>query len=157
MQPHHGAAVCDLARRSGMDENSPYAYLMWGEYFADTSVVAERGGAVVGFVTGFRPPRSPDTLFVWQIAVDEGERGRGLGGRMLDVLVSGLPWCRVLEATVTPSNRASASLFRAFAGRMGVGVDEAIVFDAALFTGGGHEPEVRFRIGPFARADLSTR
>lgn len=122
---------------------------MWGEYFAETSIVAERDGEAIGFVTGFRVPQAPESLFVWQVAVDEGERGRGLAGSMLDELVGRLPWCRRLEATVTPSNEASASLFRAFGSRRGAPVEEELAFGSELFPGGSHEAEVRFRIGPF--------
>lgn len=146
--PSHGAALWALARRSGLDENSPYAYLLWGEHFSATSIVAETGGEVAGFITGFRIPDDPDALFVWQIAVDAAHRGCGVAGDMLDALVGRLPWCRAVEATVTPGNAASVALFRAFAARHRGALEEAVAFGAHLFPGGSHEAEVRFRIAP---------
>lgn len=150
--PDDAAAMWRLAV-GAVDENSPYAYLMMCEYFADTCVVAEEAGRIVGFVTGFRSPRDPETQFVWQIVVDPSTRGTGLGGQLLDACTTGGPapalW---LEATVTPDNDASARLFRGFARRRGVACAEDLAFAAEQFPadGGAHEPEMRLRIGPLA-------
>ena len=86
-EPTDGREIWALVRRVGLDLNSPYAYVLWGDHFADTSVVAVRDDQVVGFAMGFRTPADPDTLFIWQIGVDEGARGSGLASRMLDELV----------------------------------------------------------------------
>lgn len=101
---------------------------------------------IVGFVTGFHPPLDPATLFVWQIGVVQQAREGGVGGRMLDELIrrSGARW---LEATVTPTNAASAALFRGTAARHGTQASETLVYPAELFAG-DHEPEFRFRMGP---------
>ncbi len=136
-----------LARAVGLDDNSPYAYVMWGDYFASTSVVARRGDTVIGFVSGFLAPERPSTLFVWQIGVAASCRRTGLGSRMLDHLV-GRVGPSYVEATVTPDNDASAALFRALGSRTGARVDEAMAYPSDLL-GDGHESEVRFRIGPF--------
>lgn len=136
-----------LAANSGLDLNSPYAYVLWGEYHRDSSVVAvgpdER---VIGFVTGFRVPVAPDTVFVWQVAVAGDHRRRGLAGLMLDE-VAARPGVTYVEATVTPSNDASAALFRSLGARHGTTVDESPLFGEELFPQ-QHEAEVRFRIGP---------
>lgn len=155
--PSDGAAMYALAASSGLDLNSPYAYVMWGDHFSDSSVLVETGDGdssrLVGFVTGFRVPQRPDTLFVWQIAVDGSVRGRGIGGRMLDHLVGSLGVSH-LEATVTPGNAASAQLFRATGERHGAAVDERDAYDETLFPG-EHEAEVLFRIGPFPHGVVS--
>lgn len=136
-----------LARSVGLDLNSPYAYVLWGDRFPASSSVAVTGaGEVIGFITGFHPPDDPTTLFVWQIGVAAEARGRGLGGRMLDELLTRSE-ARWLEATVTPSNAASAALFRGVGARHGAPVDEAPAFPEDWFPG-DHEPEIRFRIGP---------
>lgn len=147
--PHRGdgQALWALARANELDENSPYAYLLWSEYFADTSVVAEADGEPVGFVIGFRVPARPDTVFVWQVAVDESQRGRGIGSRLLEALLLRHPDARFLEATVTPTNAASAALFRGFGNRHDGSVEVRELFDADLFPT-GHEAEHLFRIGP---------
>lgn len=147
-----GAAVWRLVKASGvLDVNSSYAYLLFLDHFGDTSVVAEVDGEVVGFVTGFRPPREPEAVFVWQVAVAESARGRGLAGRLLNGLVR-LPGCRgvrTMLTTVTPSNTPSQAMFRSFAR----GVDAEVTVTEYLtgdhFPEGGHEPEELYRIGPF--------
>lgn len=144
-----GSALWALARSNGLDENSPYAYLLWAEYFADTMVVAtteDDDDTPVGFVTAFARPDEPDTVFVWQIGVDDGHRRRGIAGSLLDHLAewTGL---RTLEATVTPTNVASETLFRRFGERHGATVTTEDLFPEDAFPP-GHEAEVRFRIGP---------
>jgi L-2,4-diaminobutyric acid acetyltransferase len=137
-----------------LDVNSRYAYLLWCRDFADTTVVARRGGDALGFVTGYRRPERPDTLFVWQVAVDERARGMGLAGRMLDSLVDQVDDVKHLETTITPDNDASIALFTKFAERWDAEVDRRQLFDEELL-GDDHQPENRFRIGPFrARPQL---
>jgi diaminobutyrate acetyltransferase len=149
-----GAAIWALVKKSGvLDLNSAYNYLLLGEYFSDTCRVAYNGGRLAGFVSGFVPPRQPDTLFVWQIGVDPAEQGRGLGKRLLcDILAT--PACghlRYLEATVTPSNTASERLFRAIADEFDVPCRVSPIFAEDDFPGEAHEPERRFRIGPIPK------
>ena len=55
---------------------------------------------------------------------------------------------KFLEATVTPTNSASWSLFRGFAQRAGAELREVSALPSHLFPGGGHEEEVLIRIGP---------
>lgn len=135
---------------TSVDTNSPYSYLMMGEFFADTCAVATSGDQLVGFVTGFRLPDDPETLFIWQIAVAESARGTGLGGRMLDEVANrpSPPRIRHLAATVTPDNTASDKLFRAFATRWGAPCEVEDLFEDSDFPPGDHEPEHRYHIGP---------
>jgi L-2,4-diaminobutyric acid acetyltransferase len=141
-------AMWSLVRASTLDDNSPYAYLMLARYHAGTCAVAERDGALVGFVSAFVPPEQPDTLFVWQVGVSEQARGTGLATRLIASLLE-----RYLEATVTPSNLASLTLFRRLAERLGTRCRESRCFPSHLFPGGGdrqhHEEELLLRIGPF--------
>lgn len=146
-----GATLWELARSNGLDENSPYAYLLWSEYFRDTTVVATDDDDVpVGFVTAFARPDQPNTVFVWQIGVDENHRRRGIAGTLLDQLVERTGADHV-EATVTPSNTASETLFRRFGARHGAPVTTEALFEEAHFPE-GHEAELRFRIGPIVMA-----
>ncbi len=140
-----------------LDVNSDYAYLLLARDFDETCVVAEHGDILVGFATAYRPPRHPDVLFVWQIAVAEVARGDGLASRMLDDLVqrgltSGM---RFVEATVTPSNFASQSLFKSLARRHSVRCEITAGFAADAFETPGHESEDLFRIGPFPASGRS--
>jgi L-2,4-diaminobutyric acid acetyltransferase len=126
---------------------------MWCHDFADTSLVARVGDDVVGFVIGYRRPSAPDTVVVWQIAVDSSQRGRGTAGALLDALVSRLAddGVRHMETTITPDNGPSNALFASLAKRWGAAMDRAGAFDATEFPD-EHESEVRYRIGPFAKA-----
>lgn len=150
-----GLAIWRLLDEVGtLDSNSTYAYLMVCRDFADTSMVAELDGRIVAFVTGYRPPRSPETLFVWQIGVAPQVRGRGLGGRLLDRLLRAEACSKVgfLETNVTPSNQASRALFEGFAWRLGAPIVEFEGFDGSLFPERSHEPERLLRIGPIDRS-----
>jgi len=121
--------------------------------------VAEHAGEPVGFVTGFRPPRRPEVIFVWQVAVDASMRGHGLASRMLDALVR-LDDCdgvRYLETTVTPTNAPSRALFASFARSLDAEHRVSPYFGEDLFPDGGHEPEELHRIGPFQVPPASPR
>lgn len=145
-----GARMWELARDSGgLDLNSPYSYLLWCRDFAATSVAARSGGGLVGFITGYVRPDARDTVVVWQVTVDAGQRGRGLAARMLHHLADRLApaGVRFLEATVTPGNEPSARLFAGFARDRGTRLDRTTLFDAADFPV-EHDPEVLMRIGP---------
>lgn len=102
-----------------LDVNSPYAYLLWCRDFAATSVITHLDDRPAGFVTGYRRPDQPTTVMVWQVAVEAGHRGAGIGGRMLDHLARRLQPDGVthVEASVMPDNEASQRLFCSFARR----------------------------------------
>ncbi|MCA1221348.1 diaminobutyrate acetyltransferase [Streptomyces sp. 8L] len=151
-----GAAIWRIARDSEvLDLNSSYSYLLWCRDFAATSVVARNAaGEPIGFVTGYVRPQRPDALVVWQVAVDDAYRGKGIAGALLDALTdrvtSGLGITRV-ETTVTPDNTASDHMFTAYAARRGAALDREVLFDGELFPAHGdvaHAPEVLYRIGP---------
>jgi L-2,4-diaminobutyric acid acetyltransferase len=146
-----GPACWRLAAATGvLDVNSRYAYLLWFRDFTATSVVARSGGDVVGFISGYRRPERPSTLMVWQVAVAEAARGRGVAAAMLDALYRRVPGVDVLETSITPDNGASVGLFTRFAERWGATVARSELFGTELL-GAGHEPEILFRIGPIHR------
>ncbi|MFJ8823536.1 diaminobutyrate acetyltransferase [Streptomyces sp. NPDC102467] len=152
-----GAAIWRIARDSKvLDLNSSYSYLLWCRDFAATSAVArDEVGEVAGFVTGYIRPERPDTLVVWQIAVDDAHRGHGLAGELLDGVTAKVAAARqvtTVETTITPDNAASQALFHSFARRHGAGVERTVLFDAGLFPDDGHLPEELYRIGPLAPA-----
>ncbi|MGL6159061.1 diaminobutyrate acetyltransferase [Microbulbifer sp.] len=150
-----GAAVHALIGRCPpLDENSIYCNLLQASHFAATSVAAELDGNLVGFVSGYRVPERPDTLFIWQVAVAAEARGIGLAGRMVREIL-GRPCCaevRFLETTITPDNRASWALFHGLARKLGAGCDESVLFDRDRHFRGRHDSETLLRIGPFTGA-----
>ncbi|MFF5989868.1 diaminobutyrate acetyltransferase [Prauserella flavalba] len=153
-----GAALWRIARDSQkLDLNSSYTYLLWCRDFAETSVVARVDGNTVGFVIGYRRPDAPDTALVWQVAVDDSQRGRGLAGKLLDALFNRLvdDGVRYLDTTITPDNEASIRLFSSFAKRWNAPLERSELFAASDFPD-EHEPEDLFRIGPLVRAHDET-
>jgi L-2,4-diaminobutyric acid acetyltransferase len=149
-----GEAIHRLVLESeALEANTRYAYLLLATHFADTSIVAEQGGEIVGFVAAYRPPVRPTALFVWQIGVAAAARGRGLARRMLEDLLR-RPACaevEYLEATVGTSNAASRRLFTSVARHLDVPCHVGPGFEAADFGDEAHEAEDLFRIGPLKR------
>lgn len=133
-----------LAAEVGLDVNSPYAYALWGHHHRRSTLVAEQDREVVGFTLGYLVPDAAEDLFVWQIGVHPARRSAGIAGLMLDTLTERLRPAAV-EATVTPSNRASDVLFRSFARRHSATVTTHPCFDSSHFPG-AHEPEHLYRI-----------
>src|SRR5690625_7497 len=133
-----------------LDVNSSYSYLMWSKFFNKTSIIAETGDReVIGFVSGFIQPDSPDTLFVWQVAVDKKQRGKGLATKLIEQLLLQLEDEDVtyLEATVTPSNIPSIKLFKGIAKKNQVNCTIFECFSEDQFPNPSHEPEMTYRIG----------
>ena len=131
-----GAAVWELIRRcKPLDENSMYCNLIQCDHFRDTCVLAEMGGEPVGWVSGYVLPEDPETVFVWQVAVDEKARGHGLGRKMLTELLErkACDGVRRLQTTITKSNDASWALFTKFADR-----NDAEIEDEAHFIEDDH-------------------
>ncbi|WP_069172226.1 diaminobutyrate acetyltransferase [Streptomyces griseus] len=149
-----GAAIWRIARDSEvLDLNSSYSYLLWCRDFAATSVVArDENGDPVAFVTGYTRPDRPQTLVVWQVAVDRSHRGKGLAATLLDALTARVAADQGLtsvETTITPDNTASERLFTSYAQRHDVALEREVLFAGDLFPEGTHLPEVLYRIGPF--------
>ena len=149
-RPTDGVALHQLvANCPPLDPNSLYCNLLQCSHFADTAVAAEVDGKLVGFISGYTPPGKPDTLFVWQVAVDASMRGQGLGGKMLGALVerTGATW---METTVTLDNAASWGMFRSFARKRGAECEDCgPLFDRDRHFGGLHDSEHLARLGPF--------
>lgn len=150
-----GATLWRIARDSkALDLNSSYSYLLWCRDFAGTSAVARaERGEPVGFVTGYVRPERPHALLVWQVAVDDAYRGRGLAAALLDGLVArvgGEYGITSVETTITPGNTASERLFGSFAERHGAALEREVLFPTSVFPDGPHDPEVLYRIGPLS-------
>jgi L-2,4-diaminobutyric acid acetyltransferase len=149
--PADAASIWRFVQRGdALESNSAYAYVLLSDHFRDTCWVTLDGDALAGFVAAYRPPRQPDTVFVWQVGVGAEWRGRGVAGELLHSLADGCgPQVRYLEATVTPDNAASERLFRGFARRKSAALDVSEGYGASLFPDGRSQPERLFRIGPF--------
>jgi len=134
-----------------LDTNSSYCNILQTSHFASTSVAAERNGQVVGFISGYLLPDKPDTLFIWQVAVDEEARGIGLASRMLINLLTRSACKNVsyLETTITQDNTPSWNLFRGIAKRLSADLQSAVWLEKDAHFDGQHDSEALVRIGPF--------
>ncbi len=140
-----------VARCKPLDENSIYCNLLHCSHFAGTSVAAWMDGQMVGFVSGYLIPDQADTYFLWQVAVDDAARGRGLAKRMIRHILD-RPQTRVvryLNTTITPDNEASWALFRSLAKDLDADWQSQLHFERDTHFGGAHADEQLMRIGPF--------
>lgn len=148
-----GYALNKLVERcKPLDTNSVYCNLLQCSDFADTAIAAQNAeGELVGFISGYRPPARPDTLFVWQVAVDSSMRGQGLALKMLMGLLERVATEGVsyLETTISPGNDASEALFRKAFRQLGVEAETRVIFSRENHFNGQHDDEVLYRAGPF--------
>ncbi|HEY9314006.1 diaminobutyrate acetyltransferase [Williamsia sp.] len=145
-----GVRLWEIARDSKvLDLNSSYAYVLWCQDYAQTSVVAEVDGEVVGFVTGYLRPQLPDVVMVWQVAVDADQRGLGLAGKMLSQLMDRLEprGITTLHTTISPDNTASQALFQGLADRREMSIRREELFSANDFPD-DHEQEDLYIVAP---------
>ncbi|MEQ8661871.1 MAG: diaminobutyrate acetyltransferase [Gammaproteobacteria bacterium] len=142
-----------IARCPPLDHNSLYCNLLQCTDFADTCAIAHLDDRVVGFVSGYRPPREPHVLFIWQVAVDRAARGRALARRLITHILA-RPACAgvtMLHTTVTPGNAASRAMFTRLAAELAAPVDVSPRFDRHIHLADHAESEELFAIGPFDR------
>ncbi|RCW73121.1 diaminobutyrate acetyltransferase [Saliterribacillus persicus] len=143
----------ELVMESTLDTNSSYKYILMSEYFSETCVVAKQDEKIVGFITAFTPPKASDTVFIWQVGVDASQRGKGIASRMLHFLLNSKSSKAIeyVEATITPTNKASQSLFQKLARDFNTTCESSEFFTEDLFPGDEHEEELKFRVGPIKR------
>lgn len=138
-----------------LDVNSAYCNLLQCSHFADSCVLAEMDGKVVGWISAYRPPSAPHQIFVWQVAVHPAARGMGLGGRMLDALLArpSVRGATHLTTTVTEANQASWAMFTRFAKKHGLDLAKAPLFEREAHFAGAHDTEWQATIGPLPQSD----
>ena len=157
-KPADGPAVTALIRGCPpLDENSRYCHLLQCGHFADTSALAlsiAGNGCLAGWVSGYRLPRKPNVLFVWQVAVASRFRGQRLGQRLILHILSRPRNSGVdtIHTSVTLANRASARMFRHLADELCAPLEERVLFDRHTHLAGDQDSEFLLTIGPFASA-----
>ena len=152
-----GADVWDLIRKSGpLDENSMYCNMVQCEHFSDTCVIAEIDGEIAGWISAFIPPDTPDTLFVWQVAVGEAARGGGVAKTMLTEVLA-RPVCADvthLKTTITADNEASWALFNSFADTVDADLDFEPHYERDSHFRGKHATEYMVTISEIERSSI---
>ncbi|MQY42513.1 diaminobutyrate acetyltransferase [Epibacterium sp. SM1969] len=153
-----GAEVWKLVRACRpLDENSMYCNLLQCDHFANTCVIAELSDEVSGWISAYVMPNEPDTLFVWQVAVAEAARGRGLGALMLQNILN-RPQCKDVtrvQTTITADNEASWALFRKFARLKGAEIEVKAHYTQALHFQDRHKTEHLVTIPVAPQAELA--
>lgn len=130
-----------------LDVNSEYLYLLQTTHFKDYCCVAFLEDKLVGFVSGYLIPDQQETLFIWQVAVDDAARGQGLAGKMLEELLQRDSAKNVskIHTTISPSNNASQRLFEKLSQKHGVSFEKETMFEIKDFNN-AHEDEVLYKI-----------
>ncbi len=139
-----------------LDTNSAYCNLLQCSHFADTCVVAELDGEIVGWVSAYIEPKNPENLFIWQMAVSEKARGCALAQRMLMFLL-GQRQCsatRFVETTITADNSASRRVFQKLAESFDTDCVESVMFSKEVHFANKHNTEFLFQIGPITAEQL---
>lgn len=151
-KPTDGHQVNRLIDRcQPLDTNSTYCNLLQCLHFADTCLLAEDAetGVLLGFISAYRKPAEPNTLFVWQVAIDKRARGQGLARTLLHTLLADEACAGLthLETTITADNAPSWALFDSLARRQGTGQGERhLLFDQQRHFNGNSSSEILYRI-----------
>ena len=100
------------------------------EHFSGTSLVAEDGGELVGFLVGFDSPDHPGEAYVHFIGVDPSQRGSGLGRTLHDAFADAARERGITRVRCVTSTQNTASVaFHTSIGFEVEGVDEPVVVE----------------------------
>ena len=72
---------------------------------------------VAAFVSGYRKPDYPQTLFIWQVVTAHHYRGKGLGRLLIETILAEEAGFTALETTITADNQASWRLFESLSNK----------------------------------------
>jgi len=148
-----GQHLWSMVKQVGsLEQNTAYFYLLMSRMFDETCLVAEDSqGKRLGFVMALRPPRRPQSIFVWQVGVAPEARGKGVATGLLVQLLRQTQ-ASYIEATVSPSNLASRALFSGLAQQLNCKCSIEPYFQEHHFPD-DHPAEELFRIGPVDRPE----
>lgn len=147
-----GKKIYELVRSTKvLDVNSEYLYLLQTTHFRDICSVATYEDKVIGFVSGYMIPNEPNTLFIWQVAVDSEFRGNDLARRLImDIIQRKELNVNYLHTTVSPSNNSSIRVFEKVAAYYETKMISETFIEVSDFID-EHEEEVLYKIGPFQK------
>lgn len=85
------------------------------DHFHATSLVAEQGGALAGFLIGFHSPSRPGRAYIHFVGVGPDERRTGLARRMYTAFFDAATQagCTAVNAITGPVNTGSIAFHRA--------------------------------------------
>jgi ribosomal protein S18 acetylase RimI-like enzyme len=82
-------------------------------HFRDTSFVAEDGGALAGFLCGFRSQTFDDEAYIHFVGVDPAYRGSGVARQLYERFFAAIAPRTVVRAVTSPQNETSIAFHRA--------------------------------------------
>lgn len=137
--------IAALARRSACrGAASLQPELLNDPTFRETSVVAELDGELVGFVSAYRLPYDPGTLFIWHVEEAEAARNSGVSALMLGHLMRSDICADVtrVQTAIKPVDEPSWALFRRFARWQRAPMDIQPSYTQALTPFARHETDL---------------
>lgn len=146
-----GMALYHLIERCPpLDLNSSYLYFLQSSHFADSCMLAEYNGEILGFVSAYRRPDDLQNLFIWQVAVSPTARGKGLAKRLISELLAKQIQSHIaltaVSCTIAPSNAASQGVFQSLAKQYGLTLDICDFIKQECFAGQEHEAEQEYTL-----------
>ena len=145
-----GISVAELIKRCPpLDLNSTYHYLIQSHYFSKTCSFAFDNKKVVAFVSGFINSSKNNSLFIWQVAIDENYRGKELGIELIEFILNQNKNLDSIETTVTKNNISSRRMFQKICEKYKSRISELILFDKEKDFANKHDSEMLIKIGPF--------
>ena len=132
-----------------LDLNSEYLYLLQSTHFKECCSIALYDDKVVGFVSGYKIPNNEDTLFIWQVAIDENFRGLGLANKLIINTLNRKINSNInyIHTTVSPSNKSSIKMFEKLTNKLNTKIKSKRFFKKEDFIN-SHEEETLYEIGP---------
>lgn len=107
-------SVAALERENSAEDCKPEVFIRQaGVLFADTFLVAERTGRIVGYTIGALVQHQPATGWIVRLVVAERYRRRGLGESLVAAVTGSLRERGAVEVylSVAPSNRVARALY----------------------------------------------
>lgn len=110
----YGRVIEVIDRWWGGRSMAPMLPKLFFVHFRDTSFVAEDdGGALAGFLCGFRSQTFDDEAYVHFVGVDPARRGSGLGRTLYERFFDAVAPRTVVRAVTSPVNEPSVAFHRA--------------------------------------------
>lgn len=102
-----------------------YIYWMMAHYYSESNIVAIEKGNVVGYLCAV-PEEKKNCYFIWQIVVDSQMRNKGIGEKMMDVLIKLAEENEIpaVELTIDKNNKTSQNFYNKYAEKLGSSLEE---------------------------------
>jgi len=154
-----GKYLWAIAKETGvLDLNSTYSYNLIATHFSETSAVTFIDDKPVGFLSAYLIPKSPHTLFIWQVGILPQYQGKGIAIKMIkDVLIrKSCQKVTSIHTTITPSNHSSIKLFQKVSQWLNADLNSSSYYSTTDFMD-THEEEDLITIGPFTTKSTNTK